>query len=122
MYDGEEKALFNRMNDMSYEEKQIFLKQYSFLRKDRNLALILSVLFGQFGIDQFYIDKKVTGFLKLILTSLTFLFYIIFPIAVAIITLGILYVFVISHWLSIQEKVCKYNREVGLNIEVYIKN
>jgi len=117
----EEEGLFDKMNDMNYEEKQIFLKQYSFLRKDKSLALILSILFGPYGIDQFYINDNKTGFIKLGLISLAALFYFIFHIAVAIITLGVLGVLVGINWLSIQEEVDEYNRNLRFKIEMYIK-
>lgn len=118
---SEEEGLFDKMNDMNYEEKQIFLKQYAFLRKDRSLALILSILFGPYGIDQFYINENRTGIIKLILASLAVLFYFIFHFAVAIITLGVLGVLVIANWLAIQEEVDEYNRNLRFKIEMYIK-
>jgi TM2 domain-containing membrane protein YozV len=117
---GEEQFLYTKMKDMSTEERKLFLMQYSFLKKDRNIALILSILFGHLGADQYYIGETRTGLLKLLLTFLSLLFYFIFPIFVMIITLCVLGFFVIINWTTIQEETDTYNKNLGNNLRTFI--
>jgi len=117
---GEEQFLYTKMKDMSTEERKLFLMQYSSLKKDRNIALILSVLFGHLGADQFYIGENSSGYIKIILTILASVFYFIFPIFVTLIVLGILGFIIVVHWTSIQNNVDVYNRTLGNNIQVFI--
>jgi len=108
------------MKDMNTEERNLFLMQYTSLKKDRNIALILSVLFGYLGADQFYIGKNSSGYIKIFLTILASVFYFIFPIFVTLIVLGILGFIIIGHWSSIQDDADIYNRTLGNNIQVFI--
>ncbi len=58
--------LASYQKDMTDQEILIFLSQYGSARKDRSIALILSVLFGWLGIDRFYAEDVGIGILKLL--------------------------------------------------------
>lgn len=55
---------------MTADQKAIFRQVYSAARKDRTLALILSILLGYLGVDRFYLGHYWMGALKLLTAGL----------------------------------------------------
>ena len=51
--------------DLSPDQRLLFNSQLSSAVKDRNTVLILSVIFGAWGVDRFYIGDMGMGLLKL---------------------------------------------------------
>ena len=87
---------------MTDQQKMIFMTQYGSEKKDRAIALILSVLIGWAGIDRFFIGDVGLGLLKLLTGGLC----------------GILYV---VDWFLIMGKVDERNREKAREIAMTIK-
>ncbi len=54
------------MKDLSDTQRLLFNSQIESAKKDRNLVLILSVLFGTLGVDRFMIGDIGMGLLKLL--------------------------------------------------------
>ena len=51
---------------MTDQQKMLFMSQYDSVKKDPNMILILSVLFGYFGVDRFMLGDMGMGILKLL--------------------------------------------------------
>lgn len=51
---------------MTDAQKMVFLATYNGEKKDRTLALILSIFLGELGIDRFYVGDIGLGFGKLL--------------------------------------------------------
>ncbi|MFA5375940.1 MAG: TM2 domain-containing protein [Dehalococcoidia bacterium] len=51
---------------MTDAQKMVFLSTYNGEKKDRTLALILSIFLGELGIDRFYVGDIGLGFGKLL--------------------------------------------------------
>ncbi len=51
---------------MTDQQKMLFMSQYSSEKKDRTIALILSIFLGELGIDRFYVGDVALGVIKLI--------------------------------------------------------
>lgn len=51
---------------MSDQQKLMFMSQYNSEKKDRTIALVLSLLVGYLGIDRFYVGDIGLGILKLL--------------------------------------------------------
>jgi TM2 domain-containing membrane protein YozV len=51
--------------DLSPEQRMLFNSQLSSSLKDRNTVLILSVIFGGWGVDRFFVGDMGMGLLKL---------------------------------------------------------
>ena len=62
---------------MTDQQRMIFLAQYGSEKKDRTVALILSVLLGYLGVDRFYLGDIGIGLLKLLTAGLCGLLWII---------------------------------------------
>ncbi len=58
------------MKDLNDQQKMLFTSQFDSTKKDRNMILILSVLFGTWGIDRFLIGDIGMGILKLLTVGL----------------------------------------------------
>jgi len=53
------------MQDLSEQQRMMFMSQYESAKKDRGTVLILSVLLGTLGVDRFMIGDIGMGMLKL---------------------------------------------------------
>jgi len=82
--------------------KMMFMSQYNSEKKDRTVALILSILFGCFGVDQFYVGDITLGILKLL-------------------TLGLCGIWAIIDWFLIMGAADEYNRQKAHEIAAAIK-
>jgi len=51
---------------MSDHQKMAFLSQYNTVKKDRTIALVLSLFLGLYGIDRFYLGDVGLGVVKLV--------------------------------------------------------
>jgi hypothetical protein len=51
---------------MTDQQKMLFMSQYDSVKKDPNMILILSVLFGYLGVDRFMLGDMGMGILKLL--------------------------------------------------------
>jgi len=51
---------------MTDQQKMMFLSQYNSEKKDRTIALLLSLLLGWLGADRFYVGDTGLGILKLL--------------------------------------------------------
>jgi TM2 domain-containing membrane protein YozV len=51
--------------DLSPDQKLLFSSQLGSTTKDRNMVLILSVIFGAWGVDRFYVGDMGMGLVKL---------------------------------------------------------
>jgi TM2 domain-containing membrane protein YozV len=60
---SEQQRMLVGMND---QQRMLFQSQYASERKDRTMVLVLSVLFGGFGVDRFMIGDMGMGLLKLL--------------------------------------------------------
>lgn len=90
------------MEGMTEQQKLLFMQQYSAERKDRTIALILSILFGGFGVDRFYVGDILLGVLKLL-------------------TLGACGIWAIIDWFLIMGAADAYNRRKAQEIAAAIK-
>jgi TM2 domain-containing membrane protein YozV len=90
------------MQDMSEQQKMLFMSQYNSEKKDRTTALILSVLLGAFGVDRFYVGDTLFGILKLITGGACLIWYVI-------------------DWFLIMGRVDEYNRRKAQEIAATIK-
>ena len=89
--------LANMQQGLTDQQKMLFMSQYNSDKKDRTLALILSILLGTLGIDRFYIGDMGIGILKLLTAGVC----------------GILY---IIDWFMIMGKADEYNRKKAREI------
>lgn len=62
---------------MSDMERMMFISQYNSAKKDRTVALIISVLIGYMGVDRFYVGDIGVGVLKLITFGLCGIWWLI---------------------------------------------
>jgi len=62
--------LANMQQGLTDQQKILFQTQYNSVKKDRTIALILSILLGTLGIDRFYVGDLVMGILKLLTAGL----------------------------------------------------
>jgi len=53
------------MQGLTEQQRLLFMSQFSSAKKDRNMVLIVSVIFGFFGLDRFMIGHFGWGILKL---------------------------------------------------------
>ena len=67
-------ALQQGMND---RQRMLFMTQYAADKKDRTLALVLSILGGMLGVDRFYVNDIAIGVLKLLTGGVCGILYII---------------------------------------------
>ena len=51
---------------LTEQQKMLFMSQYDSVKKDPNIILILSVLFGYLGVDRFMLGDMGMGLLKLL--------------------------------------------------------
>ncbi|MGC8842521.1 MAG: TM2 domain-containing protein [bacterium] len=61
-----EAELAQLMRGMNEQQKLLFLSRYNAEKKDRTIALILSVLLGAYGVDRFYVGDITLGIIKLL--------------------------------------------------------
>jgi len=90
------------MQGMTEQQKMLFLSQYNAAKKDRNIALILSVVLGTMGIDRFYVGDVLLGVLKLF-------------------TAGCCLIWWIVDWFLIMGRVDEYNRQKAREIAQLVK-
>jgi TM2 domain-containing membrane protein YozV len=88
--------------DMTEHQQLLFQTEYNAVKKDRHIALALSVLFGTLGVDRFYIGNIGMGVLKLLTGGLC----------------GILYVL---DWFLIMGRTDDHNRAKAQEIAVAVK-
>lgn len=62
--------LANMQQGLTDQQKILFQTQYNSVKKDRTIALILSILLGTLGIDRFYVGDLGMGILKLLTAGL----------------------------------------------------
>lgn len=53
------------IKDFTDQQKMLFVSQFESVRKDPGTVLILSVLFGHFGVDRFLLGDTGMGLVKL---------------------------------------------------------
>ena len=87
---------------MTDQHKMIFTSQYNSERKDRTIALILSILLGVLGVDRFYVGDTGIGILKLL-------------------TLGICGIFAFIDWFLIMGRADQFNRNKAREIAAALK-
>lgn len=88
--------------EMTDQQKILFTSQYNSAQKNRNVALLISVLLGWLGIDRFYIGQVGIAVLKLL-------------------TLGACGIWWIIDWFLIMGAVDDYNRQKAREIAAAIK-
>ncbi len=54
------------MKDLSENQKMLFTSQYDSAKKDPGTMLVLSILFGGFGVDRFMLGDMGMGIIKLL--------------------------------------------------------
>lgn len=62
---------------MTDQQKMMFTTQYNSVKKDRTVALILSILVGTLGVDRFYVGDIVLGVVKFLTVGLCGVFWLI---------------------------------------------
>ncbi|MCS7223119.1 MAG: FHA domain-containing protein [Armatimonadetes bacterium] len=90
------------MQGMTDQERMLFLTQYNSEKKDRTIALILSVVIGFWGVDRFYVGDILLGILKLLTGGCCLVWYVI-------------------DWFLIMGRVDEYNREKARQIAAAIR-
>lgn len=65
------------MQDLDDQQRMLFMNQYDSVKKDRGMVLILSVLFGAFGVDRFLVGDIGLGILKLLTLGLCGIMWLI---------------------------------------------
>jgi len=65
------------MQSLTDQQKMLFTSQFDSAKKDRNMILILSLLFGWLGIDRFLVGDIGIGILKLLTFGLCGVFWLI---------------------------------------------
>jgi len=48
------------------QQKMLFMTQYNSDKKDRTIAMVISVFLGYLGVDRFYVGDTKSGIIKLI--------------------------------------------------------
>lgn len=86
---------------MTDQQKMMFLSQYNSEKKDRTIALVLSLLLGYIGVDRFYVGDTGLGILKLL-------------------TLGVCGIMTLVDWFLIMGRADEYNREKAREIATVI--
>ncbi|MEM4408692.1 MAG: FHA domain-containing protein [Candidatus Caldarchaeum sp.] len=90
------------MRGMTDQQRMLFISLYNSGKKDRNIALILSVLIGYMGIDRFYVGDILLGVLKLLTGGCCLLWYIV-------------------DWFLIMGRVDEYNRNKAREIAASVR-
>lgn len=103
MADLDPMELASMQQGLNDQQKILFQTQYNSVKKDRTIALILSILLGTLGIDRFYVGDLVMGILKLLTAGL----------------FGVLWVI---DWFLIMGRADKYNRNKAREILAAIKS
>lgn len=88
--------------DLTDSQKLLFASQFDSSKKDPGTMLVLSVLFGSWGVDRFMLGHTGMGILKLL-------------------TLGCCGVLTIIDWFGIKSKTHEYNRNKANEILAAIK-
>lgn len=94
--------LMQLQQGMTDQQKMIFTSQYASDKKDRTIALILSIVAGWLGVDRFYIGDIGIGILKLV-------------------TLGVCGIFALIDWFLIMGRADEYNRHKAREIAAAIR-
>lgn len=89
-------------NGMTDQQKMMFMSQYSSDKKDRTVALVLSLLLGTVGVDRFYVGDTGMGILKLL-------------------TFGVCGLMVVVDWFLIMGRADQYNRTKAQEIAAVMK-
>ena len=87
---------------MTDEQKMLFLHQYNGEKKDRTIALVLSILAGALGVDRFYVGDIGMGVLKLL-------------------TGGLCGFLLVVDWFLIMGRADDYNRAKAYEIAVILR-
>lgn len=87
---------------MTDNQKMMFMSQYNSEKKDRTIALVLSLLLGYLGIDRFYVGDTGLGILKLL-------------------TVGVCGIMTIIDWFLIMGRADEFNRVKAQEIATVIK-
>lgn len=87
---------------MTDQQKVMFITQYGSEKKDRTVALILSLLVGVLGVDRFYVGDIGLGVLKLL-------------------TFGVCGILAIIDWFLIMGRADEFNRNKAREIAAAIK-
>ena len=95
-----ELAMFQQ--GMTDQQKMMFMSQYNSEKKDRTIALVLSLLLGYLGVDRFYVGDTGLGILKLL-------------------TLGVCGIMALIDWFLIMGRADEYNRAKAQEIATVIK-
>jgi TM2 domain-containing membrane protein YozV len=95
-----ELAMFQQ--GMTDQQKMMFMSQYNSDKKDRTIALVLSLLLGYLGVDRFYVGDTGLGILKLL-------------------TLGVCGIMTLIDWFLIMGRADEYNRAKAQEIATVIK-
>lgn len=66
------------MKDMSDSQRIIYQSEMIKIKKDRNVALLLTLFFGGFGVHHFYLSKTFLGILYLLFFWTLIPFFIAF--------------------------------------------
>lgn len=88
---------------MTDNQKMMFISQYNSEKKDRTIALVLSVVLGYLGVDRFYVGDTGLGILKLL-------------------TFGLCGIMTVIDWFLIMGRADKYNRTKAKEIAAVIKS
>jgi len=87
---------------MTDQQKIMFVSQYGSEKKDRTVALILSLLVGVLGVDRFYVGDIALGVLKLL-------------------TFGVCGILAVIDWFLIMGRADDFNRNKAREIAAAIK-
>lgn len=87
---------------MTDQQKIMFVSQYGSEKKDRTVALILSLLVGVLGVDRFYVGDIALGVLKLL-------------------TFGVCGILAVIDWFLIMGRADAFNRNKAREIAAAIK-
>ncbi len=90
-------------NGMNDQQKMVFMSQYSSEKKDRTIALVLSLLLGTVGVDRFYVGDTGIGILKLL-------------------TVGGCGILAVVDWFLIMGRADQFNRSKAQEIAAAIKS
>ncbi|MGQ9662008.1 MAG: TM2 domain-containing protein [Kiritimatiellia bacterium] len=95
-----ELAMFQQ--GMTDNQKIRFISQYNSEKKDRTIAMVLSIVLGYLGVDRFYVGDTGLGILKLL-------------------TFGLCGIMTVIDWFLIMGRVDEYNRTKAQEIAALIK-
>jgi len=90
------------MKDLSENQKMLFTSQYDSAKKDPGTMLVLSILFGGFGVDRFMLGDMGMGLIKLL-------------------TFGGCGILTIIDWFTTKGRTHEYNRKKANEIFAAIK-